>query len=177
MAAMQRLLFSLNPKHGPQGYSLKELCVVLCLLAICASWAVPNLSHWLWRLQVETVLQSWVGDLQQAQLQALRGGQNLSLERLGSCQFTPLPKGDWRCGWQVLPVAGDLKPLRTHALSGDVLVLIYPANNQLPINGHGETVAGGLRVTVQAKRLKTMVRSICINNTGRMRVVAAEVCT
>lgn len=174
---MKRLLFSLNFRALQQGYSLAELCVVLCLLAICASWAVPNLSHWLWRLQVESVLQSWGGDLQQAQLQALRRGQNLHMERLNSCQSTPLSMGDWRCGWQVVPVAGDLTPLSSNALSGDVLVQLYPANNLLPINGHGEAVAGGLRVTVQAKHLKNMVRSICINNTGRMRVVAAEVCS
>lgn len=174
---MKRLLFSLNFRVLQQGYSLTELCVVLCLLAICASWAVPTLSHWLWRLQVESVLQAWGGDLQQAQLQALRRGQNLHMERLSSCQSNPLPNGDWRCGWQVVPLAGDLTPLQTNAMTGDVLVQIYPANNQLPINSQGEAVAGGLRVTVQAKRLKTMVRSLCINNSGRMRVVAAEVCT
>jgi Tfp pilus assembly protein FimT len=177
MAAMKRLLFSLNFRVLQHGYSLAELSVVLCLLAICASWAVPSLTHWLSRLQVESVLQAWGGDLQQAQLQALRRGQNLSMERLSSCQSTPLPNGDWRCGWQVVPVAGDLKPLRTHALSGEVLVQIYPANNQLPINGQGEAVAGGLRVTLQAKNLTSMVRSICINNAGRMRVVADEVCS
>lgn len=174
---MKRLLFSFPTLLLQRGYSLVELCVVLGLLALCSSWSVPNLSVWLSRLRIESVVQAWGGDLQQAQLQALRSGQNLNMQRLSGCQSFLLPNGDWRCGWQVVPVSGDLKPLRTHALPGDVLVQIYPPNNQLPINGHGEAVAGGLRVTVQAKNMKTMVRSICINNTGRMRVVPFEVCT
>ncbi len=174
---MKRLLFSLPPLVLQRGYSLAELSVVLGLLALCTSWAVPNLSAWLWRWRVEAVVQAWGGDLQQAQLQALRRGETLNLQRLSGCQATPLLNGDWRCGWQVVPVSADLSPLLNHALPGDVLVQMYPANNQLPINSQGEAVAVGMRVTVQAKNLKTMVRSICINNTGRLRVVAAEVCT
>ena len=175
---MKRLLFSSQSSPALQrGYSLAELSVVLGLLAICTSWAVPNLSSWLWRLRVETVVQAWGGDLQSAQLQALRRGENLQLLRLSSCQTMPLADGDWRCGWQLVRPSDATTPLLTHALNGELLVQLYPADNLLPINGQGEAVAGGLRLTVQAKNLKTVVRSICINNTGRLRVVASEICT
>jgi prepilin-type N-terminal cleavage/methylation domain-containing protein len=175
---MKRLLFSCHAWSATQrGFSLAELSVVLGLLAIGTSWAMPSLSSWLWRLRVESVVQAWRGDLQTAQLQALRRGENLELQRLNSCQSTPLADGDWRCGWQLVRPTASATPLITHNLGGELLLQLYPGQNLLPINGQGEAVAGGLRLTVQAKNLKTVVRSICINNTGRLRVVASEVCT
>lgn len=174
---MNRLLFVFPHRRFQSGYSLAELSVVLGLLAICTSWAVPNLSQWFWRWRVDAVVQAWVGDLQNAKLQALRRGQNLELQRLNSCQTTPLRDGDWRCGWQLALPLSSSTPLFTHQLDGQTLVQLYPGQNQLPINSQGEAVAGGIRLTVQAKNLKSVVRSLCINNTGRIRVVAAEVCT
>jgi type IV fimbrial biogenesis protein FimT len=174
---MNRSLSSLTNTICPdKGYSLTELTVVLALLAIAASWATPQLSHWLWRWRVETVVQAWIGDLQAAQLQALRRGETLQLQRLSSCQTTLLASGDWRCGWQ-LSLASDItKGLQTPALDGALLILLYPASNELTMNGQGELMAGGLRLTVQAKSLKSAVRSVCINTTGRLRVVSAEIC-
>jgi prepilin-type N-terminal cleavage/methylation domain-containing protein len=171
-------LFSLpNTNRKPKGYSLTELSVVLGLVAIAASWAAPQLSHWLWRWRVETVVQAWSGDLRAAQLQALRRGQNLQLQRLNGCQTAPLADGDWRCGWQLAWAADSTKGLQTNALDGALRIQLYPSNNLLTVDGQGELLAGGLRLTVQAKSLTSVVRSICINTTGRMRVVAAEVCT
>jgi prepilin-type N-terminal cleavage/methylation domain-containing protein len=170
------LFSSTCPLKFQQGFSLAELCVVLGLLAISASWAVPSLSAWLWRLRVEAVVQAWGGDLQAAKLQALRRGETLQLLRLTNCQTTPLGNGDWRCGWQLLSAETSAPPLAMQVLKGDVLVQMYPAQNQLPINAQGEAVAGGIRLTVQAKSHQTMVRSVCINNTGRLRVVPSESC-
>jgi Tfp pilus assembly protein FimT len=166
-----------TPAPTATGFGLAEALCVLALTAIGAAWGLSSWQVGVQKAKVQAAREGFVHGLQWARIQAIQQGVDLQLVRATDCTGLSALASDWRCGWQVLPVAGDLKPLRTHALSGDVLVLIYPANNQLPINGHGETVAGGLRVTVQAKHLKTMVRSICINNTGRMRVVAAEVCT
>ena len=177
---MKRLLFSCHAWSATQrGFSLAELSVVLGLLAIGTSWAMPSLSSWLWRLRVESVVQAWRGDLQTAQLQALRRGENLELQRLNSCQSTPLADGDWRCGWQLLKKINSHPLLLNTALAGEVLVQVSPAQNSLDINASGEPVLGGLRVVVQAKRSQSSasVRTICINIAGRLRVVPGNSCT
>ena len=161
------------------GYTLMEMLTVLGLLAALVSVATPWLQHWVWRLQVETVVQSWSADLQAARLQALRSGQALRLQRSNQCQSTPLVNGDWRCGWHLLKNQGNSNTvLVTTLLSGEVLVHISPAQNSLDINALGEPVAGGLRVVVQAKRSQSayLVRAICINTTGRLRIIAGSTC-
>jgi Tfp pilus assembly protein FimT len=112
-------------------------------------------------------------------LQALRSGQALRLQRSSQCQSAPLANGDWRCGWQLLKTQGNSNTaLITTLLAGEVLVHISPSQNSLDINALGEPVAGGLRVVVQAKRSHTaaLVRAICINTAGRLRVIKGSTC-
>ena len=153
-----------------------EMLTVLGLMATLVSVATPWLQQWVWRLQVETVVQSWSADLQAARLQALRSGQALRLQRSSHCQSAPFANGDWRCGWQLGLSSDSTIAMQTQGLDGSLRIQLYPSANLLTINGQGELVAGGLRLTVQAKSLSAVVRSICINTTGRLRVVSAETC-
>ena len=172
---MQRLPYSFSKQAIPPGFTLVELCVVLALLAITTSWAAPALQHWLWRLRVETVTQAWLADLQAARVQAFRGGQALQLQRIPSCGRKPTHDGDWRCGWQLLSMTASA-PLWVKDLSGEVSVQLNPQQPLLLINAQGEAVAGGLRVVIQGQGPAPVVRSICINTTGRARVVQAATC-
>ena len=176
---MKRLPFFFAHLLGAQrGFTLAELCVVLAIGAITASLAAPALAQWFWRLRVEAALQSWAGDLQAARLQALRQGEWLQLQRLSNCLRMPLPAGDWRCGWQLVFKTGRAGTvLLASPLAGEVLVQLYPNQNSLDINPQGEAVAGGLRLVVQPRGTTAVVRSICINNTGRVRTVSGSSCT
>ena len=161
-----------------QGYTLVELCVVLAITAITLSLAAPTLSHWFWRLRVDSAVQAWAGDLQAARLQALRHGEYLQLQRLSNCLNSPLPTGDWRCGWQLVFKSGHQgMALLSSPLTGELQVLLNPSQNSLDINPMGEAVAGGLRLVVQPRGSTAVVRSICINNTGRLRTVSGSSCT
>ena len=163
-----------------KGYTLLELITVIALTSILLGVASPWLQQWLWRLQVEAVVQSWSADLQTARLQALRSGQALRLQRLSHCQSLPLVNGDWRCGWQLHKVDGNnALVISNQALAGEVLVQMSPAHNSLDINALGEPVAGGLRLVVQAKQnsAASLGRVICINIAGRLRVLAGNTCT
>ena len=162
------------------GYTLTELLTVMAFTSIMLSVASPWLQQWLWRLQVESVVQAWSGDLQTARLQALRSGQALRIQRLSNCQNLPLVSGDWRCGWQLQKVVDNRTcVLLSHALAGEVLVQMSPAQNNLDINASGEPVVGGLRVVVQAKdsAAASLGRAICINIAGRLRVMVGHTCT
>jgi Tfp pilus assembly protein FimT len=156
-----------------------EMLTVLGLLATLISVSAPWLQQWLWRLHVETVVQSWSGDLQAARLQALRSGQALRLQRLSQCQSTPLAQGDWRCGWQIVQYQTASQPVLVNTvLAGDVLVVLSPAQNSMDINAMGEPVVGGMRVVVQAKRnqANASIRTICINTAGRLRITTGGSC-
>ena len=179
MTAMHTASPFKKPLSAFLGFTLIEMLTVLGLFAALVSVATPWLQQWVWRLQVETVVQSWSADLQTARLQALRSGQALRLQRSSQCQSAPLTNGDWRCGWQLLKVQGNSNTaLITTLLAGEVLVHISPSQNSLDINALGEPVAGGLRVVVQAKRSHTaaLVRAICINTAGRLRVIKGSTC-
>lgn len=177
---MKHRFFPTTSPAQPGGYTLLELITVITLTGILLGVASPWLQQWLWRLQVEAVVQSWSADLQTARLQALRSGQAMRLQRLNHCQSLPLAQGDWRCGWQLQKVGGTNALLvLNNALAGEVLVQMSPAYNSLDINAMGEPVAGGLRLVVQAKRSPTasLGRVICINIAGRLRVMAGNTCT
>ena len=179
MATMKRLPFFFVPhSHAQQGYTLAELCVVLAISAIALSLAAPTLGQWLWRLRVETAVHAWAGDLQAARLQALRSGEYLQLQRLNQCINRPLPAGDWRCGWQLVFKSGHPgTTLLSSPLAGELQIQLNPSQNSLDINPLGEAVAGGLRLVVQPRGSVSVVRSICINTTGRLRVVSSGSCT
>jgi prepilin-type N-terminal cleavage/methylation domain-containing protein len=179
MAFMQNPGYCSITVSRNRGFTLTELLIAMGLVSAMLMVASPWLQHWVWRLQVETVVQSWSADLQSARLQAMRSGQAMRLQRLSNCQALPLAMGDWRCGWQLLKKINSYPLLLNTALAGDVLVQVSPAQNSLDINASGEPVLGGFRVVVQAKRSQSSatVRAICINIAGRLRVVSGNSCT
>ncbi len=161
------------------GFSLPELCVVAALIGIAAAMAAPAIGQWQWRARVENTAQAWAADLQSARLHALRTGQAMQFQRLNNCTPNKLPNGDWRCGWELVnPADNSQTAVLSNSLNGDLSVMLAPAQNQLPINAQGEPVAGGLRLVIQpAQPGSKLVRSICINTAGRLRMVNANSCS
>jgi Tfp pilus assembly protein FimT len=159
------------------GYSLAELCVVICLVAVAAAMAAPSVSHWLWRSRVENAARAWAVDLQSARLQALRTGQALQLQRLTGCARF-LPTGDWRCGWEVVGPDSKQPAQLHHVMNGELSVVLFPAKDFLPINTQGEPVAGGLRLQVMPHTPKSpLAVSVCMNIAGRLRFVKSATCS
>lgn len=168
---------ALQARHAQTGHSLAELCVVLCIAGIAAAMAAPSLSQWLWRIRVETAARAWATDLQSARLQALRTGQALQLQRLTGCASW-LPMGDWRCGWELTNPGNKQPATLRHAMNGELNVVLFPANDFLPINPQGEPVAGGIRLQVMPRNHPTpLAVSVCMNTVGRLRFVQSATCT
>ena len=170
---------AIRPYSQQQGYSLPELCMVMALLGIAALLTAPTVSQWLWRAKIENAIRTWSADLQSARLQALRTGQTMQLQRTTQCSSSNLPNGDWRCGWEIVPLPGVHQPASlTHALSGELIVTLSPSQNLLMINPNGEPVAGGLRLMVKPRvNNSAMVISACINTAGRLRLVYSAACS
>ena len=186
--AIERSLPALRCRHRltmaqvmrSEGFSLPELCVVAALIGIAAAMAAPAIGQWQWRARIENTAQAWAADLQSARLQALRTGQAMVLQRLNGCDGNSMANGDWRCGWELVNPADNSQPaVLSNALNGELSVVLAPAQNQLPINALGEPVAGGLRLVIQPRQAKhnNLVRSICINTAGRLRMVNANSCS
>ena len=169
----------LYARHQHNGFSLPELCVVAALIGIAAAMAAPAIGQWQWRARVENTAQAWAADLQSARLHALRTGQAMQLQRLNNCTPNKLPNGDWRCGWELVnPANTSQGAVLSNALNGELSVVLAPAQNQLAVNAQGEPVAGGLRLVIQpAQPGSKLVRSICINTAGRLRMVNASSCS
>ena len=169
----------LYARRQHNGFSLPELCVVAALIGIAAAMAAPAIGQWQWRARVENTAQAWAADLQSARLHALRTGQAMQLRRLNNCTPNKLPNGDWRCGWELVnPADNSQSAVLNNALNGDLSLVLAPAQNQLAINSQGEPVAGGLRLVIQpAQPGSKLVRSICINTAGRLRMVNASSCS
>ena len=170
---------SLCARRQHNGFSLPELCVVAALIGIAAAMAAPAIGQWQWRARVENTAQAWATDLQSARLHALRTGQAMQLQRLNNCTPNKLPNGDWRCGWELVnPANTSQGAVLSNALNGELSVVLAPAQNQLAVNAQGEPVAGGLRLVIQpAQPGSELVRSICINTAGRLRMVNASSCS
>ena len=170
---------SLCARRQHNGFSLPELCVVAALIGIAAAMAAPAIGQWQWRARVENTAQAWAADLQSARLHALRTGQAMQLQRLNNCTPNKLPNGDWRCGWELVnPANTSQGAVLSNALNGELSVVLAPAQNQLAVNAQGEPVAGGLRLVIQpAQPGSKLVRSICINTAGRLRMVNASSCS
>ena len=170
---------SLCARRQHNGFSLPELCVVAALIGIAAAMAAPAIGQWQWRARVENTAQAWAADLQSARLHALRTGQAMQLQRLNNCTPNKLSNGDWRCGWELVnPANTSQGAVLSNALNGELSVVLAPAQNQLAVNAQGEPVAGGLRLVIQpAQPGSKLVRSICINTAGRLRMVNASSCS
>ena len=166
------------PRHH-SGFSLTELCVVAALIGIAAAMAAPAIGQWHWRARVENTAHAWAADLQSARLHALRTGRAMQLQRLSGCTQNNLPNGDWRCGWELVnPADSSQSAVLSHALNGELSVVLAPAQNQLPVNAQGEPVADGLRLVIQpAQPGSKPVLSIYINTAGRLRMVNAGNCS
>ncbi|NDC61326.1 MAG: prepilin-type N-terminal cleavage/methylation domain-containing protein [Betaproteobacteria bacterium] len=94
----------------------------------------------------------------------------------------------WRLRVETVTQAwlADLQAARVQAFRGGQALQLQriPSCGRKPthdgdwrlINAQGEAVAGGLRVVIQGQGPAPVVRSICINTTGRARVVQAATC-
>lgn len=107
-------------RRGCNGVTLIESMIVVVLLALCITFAVPNFITWRVRDQVDARANALLGTLAYARGEAIRRHDRITVCRidakrncLASGAACPSGSIDWSCGWAVMAGAdGAWRPLR-----------------------------------------------------------------
>lgn len=86
-----------RPLASSRGFTTIELMVVIAIVAILASIAVPSFSGIVERYRVRRASEDLIASLYLARSEAMRRGGNVTLRKLSSPEC-PAPS-DWSCGW------------------------------------------------------------------------------
>jgi type IV fimbrial biogenesis protein FimT len=134
-----------------RGFTLTELCVVLAVMAIVATFAMPSFFAWQLRDQVDARARALLSTLSLARAEAIRRGARVTLCRIDSARRC-LASGkacengvtDWSCGWGVF-VDQDGKAVLLRMQAAMMPVSIAGAATDLSFTPPSGQVIGGFR--------------------------------
>jgi type IV fimbrial biogenesis protein FimT len=134
-----------------RGFTLIELCVVLAVMAIVATFAVPSFFSWQLRDQVDARARALFSTLSLARAESVRRGARITLCRIDSARHC-LASGkacesgatDWSCGWGLF-VDQDGKPMLLRMQPAMTPVSIAGAATELSFTPPSGQVIGGFR--------------------------------
>ena len=152
------------------GFSLVELLVTLCVLAIISSFALPNLGKYLERNRQENLLHSLSNHLSAARREAI--SQKRRVELCGSSTGSGCDQA-WAKGWLIRDSA-DKTTLRFNRLEGrDTLKWLGAGTTSQGITyqANGTTLANNGRF-VLCSNDGHVLWQLVINRQGRVRHVA-----
>jgi len=165
------------------GVTLVESMIVVLLLALCATLAVPAFVAWRARDQVDARARALVGTLAYARSEAIRRHARITVCRIDARRDC-LPSGaacpsgllDWSCGWAVMAgTDGAWRPLRIQS-SLDEVGVSSPLTNLAFTPPAGQAI-GTLRTFEIAPQASTAAmtdarwrRCIRISAGGRARI-------
>lgn len=138
-------------RSSHRGFALVELCVVLAVMAILATFAAPSFMTWQTRDQVDARARSLFATLSLARAEAVRRAARVTLCRIDAARHC-LPAGrscdngitDWSCGWALfidrdgVPTLLRMQPVMT-------LVSIAGTSTELSFTPPSGQVIGGFR--------------------------------
>jgi prepilin-type N-terminal cleavage/methylation domain-containing protein len=176
ICCMQTLGFFHSGQRFDPGFTLVELLLVLAVIGMAGLMAAPSLQGLLERARVELARDQLLNDLHSARVRALQQGQALRLTRMSDCAWATSAGSDWSCGWQ-LQLADGSQTLQVNPLHTPLQVS-YTKSTALSISRQGELGGVGDRWTVSSRHTRlNLAYALCLNNTGRLRVVAGSTCS
>ncbi len=134
-----------------RGFTLTELCVVLAVMAIVATFAMPSFFAWQLRDQIDARARALFSTLSLARAEAIRRGARVTFCRIDSARHC-LASGkacdngvtDWSCGWGVF-VDQDGKAVLLRMQAAMMPVSIAGAATDLSFTPPSGQVIGGFR--------------------------------
>ena len=157
------------------GFTAVELMVVIAIVAILATLALPSFASLIKKFQLERDVRALESTIYVARSEAMKRGGNVRMAKT-TC---PTASTEWDCGWTV-----------SHVPTGGTALIIKQVNtaqkNNINVNVSGVVNFdrwGGVNVargfTIQPKNDSSveMSREVCISSGGRVRVaVGADSC-
>jgi type IV fimbrial biogenesis protein FimT len=137
------------------GFTLIEMMVVVALLAIIVSIAVPSFRHFLNGQRVRGMAYDLTTDLLLARSEALKRNMSVAITRSG---------GEWTAGWAA--TAGGARISERGPLSGEVTVSGAPAAITFDANGRVSAPADEVRITISTGSTS---RCVELSPSGRAR--------
>lgn len=143
------------------GFTLIEMMVVVSVLAVMLSLAMPGLGSLLEAQRLRAAAFDLVGDLTAARGEALNRRQTVLV--------APISSGDWTSGWRVTE-GGEVLRQRS-PVGGSLSVSEAPASIAYDRNGRLSGGDGFVRIELGSSRLsdETRMRCISIDPLGRVR--------
>lgn len=170
---------------GRAGFTLVEMLVTVAIAAILAAVAVPMLSGFLARSQMNAVVNDFTGAMQYARMEAVSRNRCVSVcRRAEASQTCAASDGSWRAGWLVFenpncsgsvdatdPPAGTLlrardpgpESMAINAISGDAPEVIVFTPRGIVLNGFTTMAFTDTRGSNGAGE-----RVIAVSRTGRI---------
>lgn len=169
------------------GLTAVELMVVISLLAIIASVAVPSFSGLLQRWRVRQSLEAMHSAIHLARSEAIKRSGQVALQRIptsGHCQARARTN-DWSCGWQVCvhglgqqQCTPDALVLQRYEVPPGLQVQRSSLGEGIRFDRWGMPVAGfSFSLHPKGKGLEdAAAKALCTSRGGRVRVAEKPPC-
>ncbi|BDT72526.1 hypothetical protein os4_20660 [Comamonadaceae bacterium OS-4] len=201
---MSGTFFSSSPNRRPNaGFTLLELIVVVAIIAVLASLAVPEFASIVAKANVSKAMNNFIADANFARGEALRQGKSVTMCRSNSpAAAVPVCSGGdgvavggWQEGWVVFiddngngtfNAATDRVVRAQEALNGLSNFFAVGANtisavataNALTFDGTGRAIGQQARWLIHPSGSlagdTNFARTICMNSVGRTRWIKGE---
>ena len=163
-------------RHGVQGFTAIELMVVIAIVAVLASLALPSFDHTIKRWQLSQATNALTDTIYFARSEAVKYGGNVSIRQLpDTTECSGSGSTDWSCGWQVvlnpipegavgIPADGVLK--RVQANEKNTIT-----SDNIQLNQWGNPDPSAATLNVQHKRHNgdpAFTQSLCLSTGGRL---------
>lgn len=171
-------------KKCSQGFTLIEMTVVVGIVVILASLAIPSFVETIKRYHVAGIKDELEASIHLGRAEAIRRGVPIVLGRTNACGKALVDSGDWGCGWEMV-IDSDANGIKTE---GEQILQTYsmPANyllnhfaggaQSLVLNVWGQVSGVGHRFVISqvGDMSGVSTNSLCISSGGRLRTVVGS---
>lgn len=158
------------------GLTLVETVVCLLIVGLLASLAAPALRDSLQRQRIAVVRDELIAALHWARWEAVRRNAPVALQRRSDCAALLRSQGIWDCGWDVATTADDGPGLlQTFALPPGVRLTHAGGGATLEFGRSGmPTLVAHKFIVAHSAEVTASTTVLCINRTGRVRIVTGR---